>query len=105
MSLAIVQGASGSIGSALAREILSRSSLQVVATSRNPSSARRAILDGGGLDESRLTVLEVDLLEEGTIERAAKEVEERWGKASVRLLMNVSGIVRLRLSGPVLAAG
>lgn len=93
MSTAVLQGAGGSLGSHFARHLLGRTSLNVVATSRNPDAARKAILDGQGLDEKRLTVLKVDVNEERTIEEAAREVEKRFGAASLRLLLNVSGIV------------
>lgn len=92
MSIAVIQGASGSIGSQLVRAVLSRSSLQVVATSRDPNRARDAILAGGGsIDEKRLKVLQVDAKDESTIERAAQEARE-LGK--LRLLLNVTGVVR-----------
>lgn len=93
MSTAVLQGAGGSLGSHFARHLLGRTSLNVVATSRNPNATRKAILDGQGLDEQRLTVLEVDVKEERTIEEAAKEVEKRFGGASLRMLLNVSGVV------------
>lgn len=99
MSIAVVQGASGAIGSQLARGILSRSSLQVVATSRDPDRAREAILSGSGdsVDEKRLHVIKVDIKDEKTIEQAANQAKE-LGK--LRLLINVSGVVRPRLSVP-----
>ena len=94
MSTAVIQGAGGSIGSQFARQLLQRTSLNVVATSRNPDATRDAILSSGGLDKDRLTVLKVDVMEERTIEDAAKEVKHRFGAASLRLLLNVSGVVR-----------
>lgn len=93
MSTAVIQGAGGSIGTHFTRHLLARTSLNVVATSRNPDATRKSILDGSGLDEKRLTVLKVDGKEERTIEDAAKEVEQRFGSASLRLLLNVSGVV------------
>lgn len=35
----------------------------------------------------------MDIMEEGTIEKAAKECKDKWGKGSLRLLINVSGVV------------
>jgi NAD(P)-dependent dehydrogenase (short-subunit alcohol dehydrogenase family) len=93
MSVALIQGAGGSFGSHFARHLLSCTSLNVVAASRNPDATRRTILEGGGLDEKRLSVLEMDVREEGTIEKAAKQVETRFGGASLRILLNVSGVV------------
>lgn len=93
MSVALIQGGGGSLGSAFARHLLSTSRLNVVATSRDATLARRAILSGSDQFSDRLTVLEVDVKNENTIARAAKEVRERWGPASLRLLLNVSGVV------------
>ncbi|BGP09824.1 hypothetical protein JCM10049v2_005698 [Rhodotorula toruloides] len=95
-SVAVIQGAGGSIGSHLARHLLTRSSLSIVGTSRDPSSAKRAILSGLGgqdVDESRLKVFEVDVREEETIRKAAQEVEKEFGKKSLRLLINASGVL------------
>ncbi|BGP33816.1 hypothetical protein JCM10296v2_005621 [Rhodotorula toruloides] len=97
-SVAVIQGAGGSIGSHLARHLLTRSSLSIVGTSRDPSAAKRAILsglekDGQKVDESRLKVFEVDVREEESIRKAAKEVEKEFGKKSLRLLINASGVL------------
>ncbi|BGP26218.1 rossman fold oxidoreductase [Rhodotorula toruloides] len=95
-SVAVIQGAGGSLGSHFARHLLTRSSLSVVGTSRDPSAARRSILsgmDGVNVDESRLKVYEVDVREEETIAKAAKEVEKEFGKKSLRLLINASGVL------------
>lgn len=102
-SVAVIQGAGGSIGSHFARHLLIRSSLSVVGTSRDPSAAKRAIfagLDSHDIDESRLKVYEVDVREEETIRRAAHEVEKEFGKKSLRLLINASGVVRLHFPHP-----
>lgn len=93
-SVAVIQGGGGAIGAQFARTLLRNSSLHVVATSRDTNAAKRLILEGGGVDESRLTLLPMDVMDERTIERAAKDVEERYGKASLRMLVNVSGVVR-----------
>lgn len=95
-STAVIQGAGGSLGTHFARHLLSRSKLNVVATSRNPDETKRTILEGGGLDETRLTVLKADVTEERTIEDAAAQVKERFGGASLKLLLNVSGVVSRR---------
>ncbi|GAA6060211.1 hypothetical protein JCM10212_002290 [Sporobolomyces blumeae] len=96
MSVAIVQGAGGGIGSQFARHLLRQTNLSIVATSRDPSSARRAILEGlngDKVDESRLKVLEVDAKHENTIEKAAEEVRKDFGEKSLRLLINASGVL------------
>lgn len=95
-SVAVIQGAGGSLGSHFCRHLLKRSSLSVVATSRDPAAARRAILDGlDGTDgyESRLKVYEVDARHESTVKQAAQEVEKEFGKKSLRFLINASGVV------------
>ena len=92
-STAVIQGAGGSLGTHFARHLLARSSLNVVATSRNPESTRKTILEAGGLDGDRLTVLKADVTEERSIEDAAHQVKERFGPGSIKLLLNVSGVV------------
>ncbi|GAA6004164.1 hypothetical protein JCM10207_002462 [Rhodosporidiobolus poonsookiae] len=95
MSVAVIQGAGGSLGSNFARHLLKTTSLKVVATSRDPSAAKRTILEDAGdkVDESRLKVLEVDVKEEETVRRAAEEVRKEYGEKSLRLLINASGVL------------
>ncbi|GAA5877231.1 hypothetical protein JCM8547_006304 [Rhodosporidiobolus lusitaniae] len=95
MSIAVVQGAGGSIGSHFARALLQRTKLSVVATSRDPSAAKRTILEGadGKIDESRLKVLEVDVREEDTVKKAAEDVKKEYGDKSLRFLINTSGVL------------
>ncbi|SGY19051.1 BQ5605_C014g07548 [Microbotryum silenes-dioicae] len=97
MSIALIQGSSGSLGTHFVQHLLRTTSLQVIATSRNPSSTRSHILSSAGLQankvEDRLTVLEMDVTKEDTIEKAAKDVEGKFGKGSLRLLLNVSGVL------------
>lgn len=88
------------LGLAFSRYLLKNSNLQVVSTSsRDASKAREAILSQGGEGgEDRLTTLDLDVTDEGSIEKAAKTVEERFGKGNLRLLINVAGIVSLNWS-------
>ena len=68
----------------------------VATSSRQSEKAREAILSGASLPkggEERLTTLDLDVTDEKTIERAARDVEERFGKGRLRLLINVAGIV------------
>jgi NAD(P)-dependent dehydrogenase (short-subunit alcohol dehydrogenase family) len=85
------------LGLAFSRYLLSNTSLNVVSTSsRDASKAREAILSGKGLNKDagdRLTTLDLDVTDEGSIEKAAEDVEERFGKGHLRLLINVAGIV------------
>ncbi|GAA5838202.1 hypothetical protein JCM5353_006039 [Sporobolomyces roseus] len=94
MSVAVIQGAGGSIGSHFARHLLKNTNLSIVATSRDPSAARRAILgEDSKLDDSRLKVLELDAKHESTIQKAAEEVKKEFGNKSLRLLINASGVL------------
>lgn len=98
MSVAVIQGAGGSIGSHFARHLLKNTNLSIVATSRDPSAAKRAILgEGNDLDESRLKLLELDAKHESTIQKAAEEVKKAYGERSLRLLINASGVVSTSL--------
>lgn len=95
-SVAVIQGANGALGSAFIRNLLRTTSLHVVGTSRNPAEVRSRIEDEvEDFDETRLTMLPMDLLDEMSIAAAAKSVEDKFGKASLRLLLNVSGVVSL----------
>lgn len=91
--------------------------MNVVSLSRTSSKARNSILDSTkasplssishdqsklnqtdasklhALDESRLTTIDVDCTEEDSIAAAAREVEKRFGKDSLRLLFNVAGVL------------
>lgn len=94
MSVAVIQGAGGSIGSHFARHLLRNTNLSIVATSRDPSAARRAILgEDGKIDDTRLKVLEMDAKHESTIQKAAEEVKKEFGDKSLRLLISASGVV------------
>ena len=93
MSVALIQGGGGSIGSQFARHLLARTSLNVVATSRDVNASRSLILSGMDSYKDRLTVLDMDARDEATIEKASGTVKERFGGASLRLLLNVSGVV------------
>ena len=97
------------LGLHFARYLLSRTDLQVVATSsRQSDKAREAILSGASLPdggEERLTTLDLDVTDERTIERAASDVEERFGKGNLRLLINVAGIVSCLAYRRVVAGG
>jgi len=96
-NVAVINGSSRGLGLHFARYLLSRTDLQVVATSsRQSDKAREAILSGASLPdggEERLTTLDLDVTDERTIERAASDVEERFGKGNLRLLINVAGIL------------
>ncbi|BGP18150.1 hypothetical protein JCM10213_007756 [Rhodosporidiobolus nylandii] len=94
-SVAVIQGAGGALGSNFARALLARTNLTVVGTSRDPSAAKRAILEGadGKVDESRLKVLEVDVREESSIKKAAEDVQKEYGEKSLRFLLNASGVL------------
>ncbi|CAD6572710.1 MAG: Vacuolar protease A [Cyphobasidiales sp. Tagirdzhanova-0007] len=67
----------------------------VATTSRDASSARDKILKEaqGKLDEKRLLTLDMDITNEDTIHKTAKQVEEKFGKGNLRLLINVAGVI------------
>ncbi|KAK0543403.1 hypothetical protein OC846_006129 [Tilletia horrida] len=110
-SVAVIQGSSQGIGLALTRAYLAKSSMHVVALSRNPSNARDAILstdpsksllhentqdfaDALKSADDRLTTLEVDIKHEDSIKAASDEVKNKFGEDSLRLLFNISGILQ-----------
>lgn len=88
------------LGLAFSRYLLSNTSLNVISTSsRDASKARSAILEDSNLDkneaEERLTTLDLDVTDEGSIEKAANHVKSKFGSGNLRLLINVAGIVGL----------
>ncbi|GAA94372.1 uncharacterized protein L969DRAFT_52955 [Mixia osmundae IAM 14324] len=92
--VAVIQGSSRGLGLAFSRHLLNNTRLHVVGTSRDPEKARHAILkDGDKSLEKRLTTLELDVLNEGTISAAAESVKSSQGAECLRLLINVSGIL------------
>ncbi|KAK4049855.1 hypothetical protein OIV83_003911 [Microbotryomycetes sp. JL201] len=94
MSVAVVQGAGGSIGTHFVRHLLRRTDLHVVATSRDPTKLGDLLNKDESLDtKDRLTILKVDVKDESTIAQAANDVKEKFGQASLKLLLNVSGVL------------
>ncbi|WWC87783.1 uncharacterized protein L201_002675 [Kwoniella dendrophila CBS 6074] len=104
MSVAIIQGASGSIGFALAQHILRHTNLSVYALTHQPKSQEtelsERIFQGSNIkDKERLSVLgEIDISEERGLQDAAKLVEEREGKDKVRLITCMAGILHAEKS-------
>ncbi|KAF2464856.1 NAD(P)-binding protein [Lindgomyces ingoldianus] len=75
----LVSPASRGIGFALARRILQTTDVPIVATARkDPTKTRHELLDGLNIDEGKLTVLHVDVLDESTISRAAASCKEMF---------------------------
>lgn len=69
-------------------------------TSSNPGSSKEALLEAvsGKKDaKERLHTLSLDVTDEGSIQKAAKDVESRFGK-ELRFLINVSGILNTEKS-------
>lgn len=84
-----MQGASRGIGLEFARQLASRDDVErVIATCRDPASS--GSLRELGANEA-LRVLELDVEDEASIERAASETAEI--AASLNLLINVSGLL------------
>jgi NAD(P)-dependent dehydrogenase (short-subunit alcohol dehydrogenase family) len=102
MSVAIIQGASGGQGLALASHLLRHTGLRVYALSRGKAKVleeKLAAESGEGTGSrsggERLSVIGgVDIREEDGLQKAAKTVREREGKSSVRLVACMAGIVR-----------
>lgn len=95
-TLALVQGASRGLGASFVTALLNRSQHHVIATARNPDqalSALKPLLTASQL--SRLTLLELDVQKENTIEAAAQRVKE-LGKLS--LLINSAGFLKAEKS-------
>ena len=78
---AVIQGASGGLGFALARHVLKRTDLKLYALTRSKSELEAR------LQHDRCEVLEVDVKDEGSIQRAAAVVKD------VRLIACMAGIV------------
>lgn len=95
------------LGLAFSRYLLSNTSLNVVSTSsRDASKARETILSDDKINnvknvQDRLTTLDLDVTNEQSIQNAAKQVEEKFGKGKLRLLINVAGVVGCFLLPPV----
>lgn len=84
------------IGRAFAQHLLSNTKLNVVGTSRDPSAAKEAILDGlDAKHHDRLTTVALDGKDEGSIKDAAARVTDQFGQHSLRFLINCSGVLHV----------
>lgn len=96
MSVAVIQGASGGLGRGLAAHILRNTNLKVYALTHQSSTTdlERHLESEAGDVKDRLSVIGgVDLSQEDGLQKAAETVKEREGKASVRLIACLAGIV------------
>lgn len=117
-SVAVIVGSSKGLGLHLTRAYLARTDLNIVSLSRKPDEARKSILDTrqgsplstgaksdekkssddagsmSSFDSKRLTNFEVDVRQEDSIAEAAKQVEQKFGKGSLKLLFNVAGTLQ-----------
>ncbi|KAL5405796.1 hypothetical protein PMIN06_000476 [Paraphaeosphaeria minitans] len=97
----LVSPASRGIGFALARRILQTTNAPLVATARKDrTGTREKLLDGLDVDETRLTMLELDVLDEDTISNAAAACKERFPTPSnhLQLALLVPGILHAEKS-------
>jgi len=105
MSVAVIQGASGGLGLNLASHILRHTSMKVYALTHQSSTTdlqRHLEESSDSSVKDRLTVLGgVDNTQEDALSKAAKTLEEREGKASIRLIACLAGIVCTSHSNPV----
>ncbi|GMY33532.1 putative oxidoreductase [Fagus crenata] len=91
--VSMVQGASRGIGLQFVKQLLEKNEKgHVVATCRNPDAAS-GLLDLKNRFAERLSILQLDLTNESTIEASAKSISERFG--SLNLLINASGILSI----------
>ncbi|KAF2447299.1 short-chain dehydrogenase/reductase-like protein [Karstenula rhodostoma CBS 690.94] len=92
----LVSPASRGIGFALARRILQTTNAPLVATARKDlASTKQKLLEGLDVDETRLTILSLDVLDESTIATAATACKERFPTPSnhLHLAFLVPGIL------------
>jgi len=96
MSIAVIQGASGGLGLGLASHILRHTSMKVYALTHQSSTTdlQRHLEQAGDGAKDRLSVIGgVDLTQEESLAGVAKTLQEREGKASIRLIACLAGIV------------
>ncbi|XP_055860311.1 C-factor-like isoform X2 [Biomphalaria glabrata] len=89
-AVCLVQGASRGIGLQFCKALLMNNKTQVIATCRKPLEAtdlQQLMKD----NSQRLSVLNIDVTNEGTISAAASQVEQSHGKLD--LLINCAGII------------
>ncbi|KAJ9085078.1 hypothetical protein DSO57_1017436 [Entomophthora muscae] len=92
MTIAFIQGASGGIGLAFTKKLLQSSHYKIIAACRNPETLRE-VLSSEGIQKERLEFLKVDVTKEDTIKDAAAYVSQKYGKNSLKLVLNCSGIL------------
>ncbi|CAN9151242.1 unnamed protein product [Alternaria alternata] len=92
----LISPASRGIGFALARRVLQTTNAPVVTTARKDlDKTKEELLDGLDVDERRLTVLKLDVLDETTIADAAATCKKQFsdGPHQLQLAMMVPGIL------------
>ncbi|KAM1107833.1 hypothetical protein EV1_004509 [Malus domestica] len=90
--VSMVQGASRGIGLEFVKQLLEKEKGHVVASCRNPEGATGLHHLKSKFAE-RLSILQLDVTKESTIEQSAKSISERYG--SLNLLINASGILSI----------
>ncbi|RMZ74343.1 short chain dehydrogenase [Pyrenophora seminiperda CCB06] len=82
----LISPASRGIGFALARRVLETTHVPVVATARKDlDKTKEGLLKDLNVDEGRLTVLQLDVLDEATIADAAAACKEKFSDSSSQL--------------------
>merc|ERR1711964_21449 len=92
----LISPASRGIGFALARRVLQTTNAPVVATARKDlDKTREELLDGLDVDESRLSVMKLDVLDETSIADAAATCKKQFGgsPSQLQLALMVPGIL------------
>ncbi|XP_048325636.2 uncharacterized protein LOC107433845 isoform X1 [Ziziphus jujuba] len=91
--VSMVQGASRGIGLEFVKQLLEKNERgHVVATCRNPNEAT-GLLNLKHKFDDRLSIQQLDVTVESTIEECAKSIQERYG--SLNLLINASGVLSI----------
>ncbi|KAL9131951.1 MAG: hypothetical protein Q9217_000231 [Psora testacea] len=89
-----VSPASRGMGRQLAKRLLQTTDLPVIATARKDTDRVRAqILDGLDVDEQRLEVLPLDVMNESSISAVAEHCKSRFHDSYLRLAFCIPGIL------------
>ena len=89
-----ISPASRGIGLQLARRLLTKTTLPVVATARtNMDQVKSNILNGLQVDEGRLDVLQLDVLNESSVSKAVDHCKSRYADSYLRLAFCIPGIL------------
>jgi NAD(P)-dependent dehydrogenase (short-subunit alcohol dehydrogenase family) len=92
----VIQGASGGIGLALTKNVLSKTSAPVIALSRSNSEELKSLQS----QFKTLNVLKCDLDDENSIKSCAEDIKGKFGELELRLLIGSAGILHKNGKNP-----